>query len=177
MAIMKRITKTLLLAGSTLLAGCYSMDIATTGSLKKSALSPEDGKPMEHVVVSNYGWFLFNWIPLACGNATPGASFPWKFFSNQVTSTLLHDRMMAHAAALNADVKDLTFIRDEKVIFDIPGTDFPIPIPYVLCYREIQFSGTLTQRKQPVPTDEYKKKKAIDEMNQLLNNLTPEEEQ
>ena len=162
-------------ASSILFAGCFSMDIATTSSLKKSALAPEDGNPREHVVVSNYGWYLFNWIPLACGNATPGASFPWKFFSNQVTANLLHDRMMAHAAAQNADVRDLAFFRDEKVIFDLPGTDFPLPIPYVLCYREIQFSGTLTQRKVPEPSDTVKKRKALEEMNQLLNRLNEEE--
>ena len=165
------------LASSILLAGCFSMDVATTSSLEKSALSPEDGSPREHIVVSNYGWYLFNWIPLACGNATPGASFPWKFFSNQVTANLLHDQMMAYAAAKNADVRDLAFFRDEKVIFDLPGTDFPLPIPYVLCYREIQFSGTLTQRKAPVPTNADRQKKALDEMNQLLNRLNEEDKE
>ena len=158
------------------LAGCFSMDVATTSSLKKSALSPEDGRPMEHIVVANYGWFLFNWIPIACGNARPGASFPWRFFSNHVDSALLHDRMMSHAAAKNADVRDLVFTRDEKVIFDLPGTDIPLPIPYVLCFREIQFSGVLTQRATPVPSDEVKKKKAVEEMNQLLDRLNPEED-
>ena len=29
-----------------LLAGCYSIDVATTASLEKSALSPEDGRPV-----------------------------------------------------------------------------------------------------------------------------------
>ena len=163
------------LAGAVLFAGCYSMDVATTSSLKESALSSVDGNPMEHVVVSNYGWYLFNWIPLACGNATPGAFFPWKFFSNQVSSDLLHDRLMAHAASKNADVRDLTFFRDEKVIFDLPGTNFPIPIPYVLCFREIQFSGVLMARKASGPTDDAKKRKAVEEMNQLLNRLNVEE--
>ena len=176
MPIMKRMTQTLLFAGAALLAGCYSMDIATTNSLKKSALSPDDGRPMEHVVVSNYGWYLFNCIPLACGNATVGASFPWKFFSNQVKSELLHDRMMMHAAAQNADVKDLTFFRDEKVIFDLPGTDFPLPIPYILCYREIQFSGVLTQRQAVSPDNTIKTKNTVEEMNQLLDKLNPEDE-
>ncbi len=172
---MKRVAEIVLSACIALLAGCYSMDVATTRSLEESSLSPDDGSPMEHVVVSNYGWFLFNWIPIACGNATPGASFPWKFFSNQVTSTLLHDRMMAHAAALNADVKDLAFFRDEKVIFDLPGTDFPVPIPYILCYKEIQFSGTLTKRRISMPPDDAKRRKAIDEMIQMLDRLDPEE--
>ena len=167
--------KVILLTSAVLLAGCYSMDVATTRSLTESALSSVDSSPMEHAVVSNYGWYLFNCIPLACGNATPGAIFPWKFFSNQVTSELLHDRLMAHAASKDADVRDLTFFRDEKVIFDLPGTDLPLPIPYVLCFREIQFSGVLMHRKTSEPTDEMKKKKAIDEMNQLLNRLNAEE--
>ena len=173
---MKRMTRTLLFAGAALLAGCFSMDIATTDALQESALSSRDGKVLEHVVVSNYGWYLFNWIPLACGNAKPGAFFPWKFFSCQVKSDLLHDRLMMHAAAQNADVKDLTFFRNEKVCFDLPGTNFPVPIPYVLCYREIQFSGVLMQHKGPEPSPEEKQRKAVDEMNQLLNRLSPEEE-
>ena len=176
MPIMKRMTRTLLFAGAALLAGCYSMDIATTDALQNSALSSRDGKVLEHVVVSNYGWYLFNWIPLACGNATPGAFFPWKFFSGQVKSDLLHDRLMAHAAAQNADVKDLAFFRNEKVCFDLPGTNFPVPIPYILCYREIQFSGVLMQHKDPEPSPEVKQRNAVEEMNQLLNRLSPEEE-
>ena len=177
---MKRCIKSVCIAGSLLLAGCFSMDIATTKSLKESAVSQEDGKPIEHVVVSNYGWYLFNWIPLVCGNARPDASFPWKFFSNQVTPMLLHDRLMSHAATKNADVGELVFLRDEKVIFDLPGTDIPIPIPYVLTYREIQFSGVLTQKKPQIqvqPTNSTdSQKKTLDEMNQLLNRLNPEED-
>jgi len=173
---MKKTAKALVLSGLAFLTGCFSMDIAQTDSLRESALSSNNGKPLEHVVVSNYGWYLFNCIPLACGNAAPDAFFPWRLFSNHVTSNILHDRMMAHAASINADVRDLTFFRDEKVIFDLPGTDFPIPIPYVLCFREIQFSGTLTQRKsQKEPTDSIRKK-TVDEMNQLLDKLNPEEE-
>ena len=173
---MKRMTRTLLFAAAALLAGCFSMDIATTDALQNSALSSRDGKVLEHVVVSNYGWYLFNWIPLACGNATPGAFFPWKFFSGQVKSDLLHDRLMTHAAAQNADVKDLAFFRNEKVCFDLPGTNFPVPIPYLLCYREIQFSGVLIQHRTPELSPEVKQRKAVEEMNQLLNRLSPEEE-
>ena len=176
MPIMKRMTRTLLFAGTALLAGCFSMDVATTDALQESALSSRDGKVLEHVVVSNYGWYLFNWIPLACGNATPGAFFPWKFFSCQVKPDLLHDRLLTHAAAQNADVKDLTFFRNEKVCFDLPGTNFPVPIPYILCYREIQFSGVLMQHKDPEPSPEAKQRKAVEEMNQLLDKLSPEEE-
>ena len=171
---MKNKTRALLFSGMVLMAGCFSMDIAKTESLKGSALFSSEGNPIEHVVVSNYGWFLFNCIPLACGNAAPDAIMPWRLFSNHVNSERLHDRLMTHAAAQNANIKDLPFFRDERVIFDLPGTDFPLPIPYVLCYREVQFSGTLTQRVEKKPDEDAVKKKAVEEMNQLLDRLNPE---
>ena len=131
------------------------MDVASNAALDAShADAALDGaanrdrtpRHTEHVVVSNYGWFLFNFIPLACGNASPKAAFPWTFFSDQVTSRLLHDRLMSYAATKRANVKELAFFRDEQVFFSIPGTQFPVPIPYILCFREIQFSGVLTPR-------------------------------
>ena len=142
-----------------LLAGCYSMDIASNPVLDithatdiKAETPAADRNPRhaEHVVVSNYGWFLFNSIPLACGNANPKSVFPWVFFSDQVSSRLLHDRMMTYAASTRANVKELAFFRDEQVFFTIPGTQFPVPIPYILCFREIQFSGVLTPRPEEV---------------------------
>ena len=140
-----------------LLAGCYSMDIASnavlndslasgthSGATQAETASSSQPRRTEHVVVSNYGWYLFNKFPLACGNTDPKASFPWVFFSNQVSPHLLHDRMMSYAASTKANVKELAFFRDEQVFFTIPGTQFPVPIPYILCFREIQFSGVLT---------------------------------
>ena len=159
-----------------LLAGCFSIDRGTSAAFRNSRLKASDGEPVEHILVANYGWYLFDCIPLVCGNATPGAFFPWNFFSGQVKPDLLHDRLMTHAAAQNADVKDLFFIRGEKVCFDLPGTNFPVPIPYILCYREIQFSGVLMQHKDPEPSPEVKQRKAVEEMNQLLRRLSPEEE-
>ncbi len=146
-----------------LLAGCYSMDVASNAALDGTiAQTKDDGVaqvskeqrqspgPVEHVVVSNYGWYLFNYVPLACGNTTPDAWFPWAFFSDRVSSRLLHDRMMSYAASKKANVKELAFFRDEQVFFNIPGTKFTIPVPYLLCFREIQFSGVLMPRPEEV---------------------------
>ena len=151
------------LPAAFLLAGCYSMDIASNAALDGTLAKKGDtaaaqvskendraSKHVEHVVVSNYGWYLFNYIPLACGNATPEAWFPWAFFSDRVSSRLLHDRMMSYAASKKANVKELAFFRDEQVFFNIPGTKFTIPIPYLLCFREIQFSGVLMPRLEEV---------------------------
>ena len=129
-----------------ILAGCYSMDVASNEALRKSGTT--DGvktDSIEHVLVSNYGWYLFNCIPVVCGNATPGESFPWKFFGDHVNPVLLHDRMMQYANSKNADIKNLLLSRDEKVFFDIPGSDIPCPIPFLVCYHEVQISAVLVK--------------------------------
>ena len=38
---------------------------------------------------------------------------------------------------------NLAYHNYSSVMFNIPGTDFPIPLPYVLTFREIQLSGVL----------------------------------
>ncbi len=158
----------------SLLAGCYSMDISVSDALRDSAPAADGGRRLEHVVVSNYGWYLFNAIPLACGNARPGASFPWTFFSDHVTADILHDRLMAHAAAIRADAHEIIFFRNERVLFNLPGLSLQVPIPYLLAYREMQFSAVLAQRRTPEASAEEKKRKAVEEMNHLLERLGPE---
>lgn len=135
------------LALASSLCGCYCIDVATNAALRGSELTDGVNEPLEHVLVSNYGWYLFNCIPLVCGNATPDASFPWKFFGDHVNPILLHDRMMEYADSKNADMKNLSLIRDEKVFFDIPGSDIPCPIPFLVCYQEVQLSSVLVKRE------------------------------
>lgn len=173
--IMKTMLSSLSAALALLLGGCYSMDVASNDALKKSAPCAGDANPIEHVVISNYGWYLFNRVPLVCGNAKPGGVLPFSFFSDEVQDDILHDRFMAYAAAKNSDVKDFLFISDERVLFEVPGLSVPIPVPYVLCFREVQFSGVLTGRRTADGWDDRKRQKAVDEMNLLLDRLNPEE--
>lgn len=125
------------------------METASSRALCDSSPRKECAPPAEHVIVSNYGWYLFNCIPLVCGNANPNASLPWRFFSDHVNPVLLHNRLTEYASSKNAGMSNLVFSRDEEVFFDIPGSDIPFPIPYFVCYREVQFSCVLTKR----PTD------------------------
>lgn len=139
----------LALPAAAMLCGCYSMDIAGNPTLHSSG--PADGtrKPVEHVLISNYGWYLFNRLPLVCGNATSGDSFPWKFFTDQVNPGVVHDRMMEYAASRNANAEELVANCDEKVFLEIPGSEIPVPIPFLLCYREVQLSAVLAERGNP----------------------------
>ena len=142
-----------------LLCGCYSMDVATNPTLRNSKMRKDSNSPVEHVLISNYGWYLFNCIPLVCGNASPDASFPWKFFTKQVSPAVLHDRMMSYANSKKANVRNLIATHNENVFFDIPGSDIPVPIPFLLCYQEIQLSAVLTY--PPEQTDAKQAKNEV----------------
>lgn len=139
-----------------LLCGCYSMEIASNEAFRNSNATNDSSAPIEHVLVSNYGWYLFNCIPLVCGNASHDASFPWKFFTKQVSPAVLHDRMMSYANSKKANVRNLVATHNEKVFFDIPGSDIPVPIPFLLCYQEIQLSAILTLPPKPADAKQAK---------------------
>ncbi len=115
------------------LAGCFSIDRAAVPR------SDED-----HQLVGNYGWYLFHVFPLACGNANEDAWAPWVFFRNDVTMNKIQSRFMKAAADCGKPkTSNLTYITHEQVLFEIPGMNFPVPIPYFITYREVQLSGIL----------------------------------
>ncbi|MBO7721402.1 MAG: hypothetical protein J6T01_03255 [Kiritimatiellae bacterium] len=113
-------------AGAALwLSGCFSVDTA-----------PVMGGG-EHVVMNNYGWKFFNWIPLVCGNVSENASFGTAIFRDDVTVEKIQKRFTGYAKGRMIecpvyDVNDTVFM-----------TIFGIPIPYIITYREITLSGTL----------------------------------
>ncbi len=124
-----------LLAGLCLLAGtwgCFSVDSAVGG------VSEE-----EYVVVRNYGWKAFKYIPLVCGNATEDAWFPWVVLRDDITMDKIQKRFMDHAGKRGKTAVNLKYTDYDTVMFNLPLVQYPLPIPYLLCYREIQLSGTL----------------------------------
>ena len=130
-----------------LAVGCFSMESAPirAGSVGALRIHAAGGTPAEHVVVANNGWYLFNAWPLACGNANEKSNFPWCFFSNDVNINILHNRLTRYAAQRKCDVEELNVFDDEEVFLSIPGTSFPIPLPYVITFRETQLSGVLVK--------------------------------
>ena len=115
------------------LSGCFSIDRADlmrTGE--------------EHVLVSNYGWYLFGIIPLCGGNADVDAWTPWVLFRNDVTMDKIQNRFMQYKTANgHENVRDLVYNNYESVMFEFPGLGLPVPIPYVLTFKEIQLSGVM----------------------------------
>lgn len=115
-----------------LLGGCFSFETAKLSSCGD-----------EIVYVANYGWYLFGSLPLATGNAREGAKFPTVFFRNDVTMEKIQGRIIRYAEKQGKEMHDLTYHNHDSVLFNIPGLDFPLPIPYILTYRELQLSGVM----------------------------------
>lgn len=116
------------------LTGCFSIETGSSGSVGR-----------EHLLVSNHGWYLFHFIPLASGNANKDRWLPWVMFRNDVTMDKIQTRFMDYAAEHGGveKVDNLSYTTRESVMLEIPGLNLPLPVPYLLTYREIQLSGEI----------------------------------
>ena len=108
------------------LAGCFTVDTAT---FKK------DGS--EHVVMNNYGWKLFDWIPLFSGNADEDASCGVAFFRDDVTMDKIQARFVKYADGRRIECP--AYSAKDTIFLWIMG----IPLPYIVTYKEINVSGTM----------------------------------
>jgi len=155
--------------------GCFSFEKSNMKFSDKpiAKLHEHGGTPDEHVFASNYGWYLFNVMPIVCGNAREGAVFPWSFFCNEVDETVIQNRITSYAAERGCDVADINIFNNEQVLLDIYS--IPVPIPYVCCYREMQISGVLVKPAKVVDEDERRAMEMKQEMKRLLERTKVEE--
>jgi hypothetical protein len=114
------------------LTGCFSLENASSRVSKD-----------EEVVVRNYGWKLFYFIPVVCGNASENPFSPWVFFRNDVDMNKLQSRLMDFAASNGKTPYKLVYHNYDTVMWEIPLVNLSLPIPYFLCYNEIQLSARL----------------------------------
>ncbi len=121
-----------LVSAALALTGCFSLDTATNRITHD-----------RHVLVANYGWYLFDTYPLICGNISPRKISPFAFFRDDVTMDKVQTRFMDFAKKERLTPRDMTYHANEQVMFTIPGLSIAIPLPYIVTYREIQLSGVL----------------------------------
>lgn len=113
--------------------GCFNMEHSRIGDTDA-----------EHLYVSNYGWYLFGCIPIACGNASPDPFLPSVFFRDDVTMEKIQTRFMQCAEDLHRhDMGDLAYTDAGTILFQIPGSEFPLPVPYLITYKKIMLSGVV----------------------------------
>ena len=168
-----------LLASSCLLfsAGCFSLETTPLGDASGHSIQLYGNKEQasEHVVVSNFGWYFFNYWPIVCGNAHVDRRFPWRFFRNDVDENVLQRRLMDYASARDCNVTDLHIFNNAEVLMSIGVGGVSLPFPYVISYRELQYSCSLTRRSRP-PIDARKadkedRKALTEEMRTLLKKI------
>ena len=128
---MKTVYAMLALTGMLAVSGCFSLSRAREPGTKCN------------IHAGNYGWYLFNSIPLVTGNADEYRSGAFAWFRDDVTMDKLQSRLMREAAKSSAPVENLVWNNYDSVLFSIPFVSIPFPIPYILTYREMQLSGEI----------------------------------
>ena len=168
------------MAASCLLlaAGCFSLETSPLGDAAGHSIElfGNDAQATEHVVVSNFGWYFFNRWPIVCGNAHVDKTLPWRFFRNDVDADVLQRRLIDYASERECDVKDLHVFNNEEVLMSIGVGGVSLPLPYVVSYRELQYSCSLSRRHRPPidarnATDEEGKKALSEQMRNLLETI------
>ena len=114
---MKQIGLFIALSATLCLTGCMSTEV-----------SKSEVCGTEHIYVEDFGWKLFNWIPI---------------FRPDITLERVQKELMAESNRRGKIATDLTLHTYDTVTFDIPLIVISIPIPYIICYHEIQVSGVL----------------------------------
>jgi len=116
---------------ATALSGCFSLE---TGKL------PSGG---EQIVAKNYGWYLFDIVPIFCGNTAEDASCGTVFFRNDVLMDKLQTRVLQAAAKRGKSVDELAWTTYDTVMFTVPIFYISFPVPYVITFHEKQLSGVM----------------------------------
>lgn len=128
---MNKFLAPILLCVTICLTGCFSISNSREPGMKN------------HVLVTNFGWYLFGAIPIVCGNAAEDAYTPFVIFRNDVQMDLLQRRLFKEAERQQYQVENLVWNNYDSVLFNLPFVNIPVPIPYILTYREKQLSGEL----------------------------------
>ena len=118
-------------------SGCFTLDSST------SALLAPDAD--EHVIVRNYGWFLFGSVPLVCGNADIDSFWGSTFFKDEVTLEIAHGVLSQYVADSGREICDIVVMADREALLSVPLFVVPISLPWVVQYKEVNVSATLVR--------------------------------
>ncbi len=148
-----------------LLSGCYSLQTASNSRFEEYNITGTDGKFVEHVHASNYGWYLFNKYPLICGNPDKESFWGSSFFSDHVTAEAVQGDLTARARGIDAQVADLHFTYNATCMLPIPYVNTTFGI---LWYKEMQASGVIVK---PQEQSGLKNKRSVNPLNNDMEKL------
>ena len=134
-----------------------AVSLAAAGCCTRYSLAPKHlkglrysggGEVIEHYQVQNYGWYLFDTLPLVCGDTDPDATIPFSLFSDEVRTDTVTGIFNEHVRSMGAKPVSVAVLCDDRVTFEVPGLSIPLIIPYIICYREVQISALLVSDGQ-----------------------------
>ena len=101
---MKKFNVLVLAATGFLLTNCAGIYITPSKELNGLKLAPGT-EAVAHIRADNWGYFLFKYIPLVCGNPDQTGPVPWPvFFRDLVDQDLLIERLTNESKKLGADL-------------------------------------------------------------------------
>jgi len=170
---MKKSIQFLAAGGLLLTAGCFSLETTPFGDASGQSiqLHGDNGKASEHVVVSNYGWYFFNRWPIVCGNARENRMTPWVFFRDDVNEHLIQRRLMKYAAERECNATDVNLFNNAEVLMSIGIGGVSLPVPYLISYRELQYSCSLVAKDSTRESGKRGTNNLNEEMRRLLNTI------
>lgn len=119
---------------AALLAGCFSVDVASSPIL--------DEEVVKHVTVENCGWYLLGCVPIVCGNENLDSSCPLSFFCDEVRSEIVYSKLEALADCEGCKIADLYFKKDNDVLFDA----YYAPTAWLVVYKNVCVSANLVKK-------------------------------
>lgn len=132
-------------------SGCVSVDKCPAEKFAGMSINGTDAKPVGHIVVSNFGYYLFDLFPLVSGNANKERWFPFRLFSDHVKlpkmQSLLADEVQKHHGL---EIADLASHYDAAPCFSV-SLDPKSLLGMFFCYREVQLSAVLVEPAKVEP--------------------------
>ena len=130
---MKNVLLLLLFCALIVIEGCSSCEVSTQFN-SQEVTSSSYGKPIAHIWAKNYGYYLFNIIPLVSGN--PYNPNKMLFFTNNVEPQYSVEILTKKATSLGASkVVNITSTKYESGACTM----------FIFWYRGAQSSGTAVE--------------------------------
>lgn len=142
-----------LAAAAALLSGCISVERSQRTVFDRLPVEGTPGTPEQHIHVSNYGYYLFNSIPLFCGNASKAGTGNTVFFRDDVTLAKMQNVLLEEVSRRPYSIVEIQPKTASTCFFSV--------VPYVgntlgiFWYKEVQISAVMVKR--PVEKKEVRK--------------------
>ena len=113
--------------------GCFTVEEASSPALGSGV--------KKHVLVENYGWYLFGCVPIVCGNENVDSWCPFSLFSDEVEMPIAYSKLEELAEREGCKIADLHIDDDNEVLFNA----YYVTIPWVVVCKDVSISANLVE--------------------------------